>query len=117
MISFFEFFTCWACPNCKKNWLRKYVKNQETKDIAVEYAHVHKRDEINQIDKKYYSIFRCLKCFKEYAEVHSIISEQELAEMNRIKEEEKNKLKPIVIENVDETKLLDDDEMMRLIGR
>ncbi len=116
MSTVFEFFAYKQCPNCKYDWQRKYIRNNETKEIIVQYANVHKREEYNQINKKHYIIFRCLRCFKEFAESYDVITEDEFNQMNAINRD-LSKIKPIVIENIDETKLLDDDAMMDLIGK
>ncbi len=115
-INIFEFFTFKKCPNCQNEWKRKYIKNEETKEITIQYSNVHRREEINQLNKQLYIIFRCLKCFKEFAEIQKIMSEKEFDEINKIKNEELNKIEPIVIKNIDPAKLFDDDEMMKLIG-
>ena len=113
MTSFFEFFTFKICPKCNFEWKRKYVRDENTKQLKVEYSNVHKREEINQTTKVQYIIFRCLRCFNELTESHQMITEQEFREMNRIVEE---KLEPINIPNINPNDLLNDDELSKLIG-
>ncbi len=111
--SFFEFFTFRVCPKCKFNWQRKYIKDEETKQIRVQYGNVHKREEINPATRVQYIIFRCLRCFTEIAESHQMITEEEFRDMNKITTE---KLEPYSIPNIKQEDLLNDDELGRMIG-